>query len=216
MSTSVSAVTVPDSGKNHGRIVREVVQIVVATRPFDPITFLGKKWSLVAGEHDARCDTLTKVAFSQVIYETCLKEEELSITGEEKLTRFKANKNIRLGATVFAGLWADYQAYKENSVLERQYLYNREQKQDITYLDFFGDILLDPCRRRGVLCLCRRDIGVWYWDWQYRWLGYGWYAGHHSASLASEDSGLEVKSSELETLELPRLCQRWQDRGFLC
>ncbi len=152
-------------------------EMKVATKPFDPAQFIGKGWSLITEEHGVRNDALTEVDFSKASYETCLKDGESSIKGEEKLKRMKENANIRLGATAFMGLWEDYQAHKENSILERFY---REQK--ITYLDFFGDILLAPDGHRGVLCLYRLD-GGWYWG--YRWLERGWSAGFRSASLAS-------------------------------
>ena len=148
----------------------------VALRPFDPLQFIGKGWSLIAEEHDVRNDAFTEVDFDKVSYEFCLKEGETSIKGEEKLKRMKESGNIRLGATTFMGLWGDYRARKENSVLERFY---REQK--IIYLDFFGDVLLDPGGHRCVLCLLRGG-GEWYW--YFDWLERGWDARLPSVSLA--------------------------------
>ena len=150
----------------------------VVPQPFNPVEFIGKGWSLIPEEHDARCDALTAVDLAKVDFATGLKEGETSIKGEEKLKRMKASKNLRLGATIFAGLWADYQVGKERSVLERLF-----QTYDITYLDFFGDILLHPDGNRHVLSLCRGDGGTW--SWSYHWLGRDWSAARRSASLAS-------------------------------
>lgn len=164
------------------RVVKEVVQMmVVATRPFDPVKFIGEKWSIIAKECDERSAALTEADFSGgVAFETCLKEKEgeTFITGEEKLIRLKASGKIRLGTSVFAGLWADYQTRKENSVLERLY-----GEQGTTYLDFFGDVLLGPDGCRDVLYLYRGGDGGW--DWDCRWLESGWDAYRRSASLAS-------------------------------
>ncbi len=150
----------------------------ITPRPFDPVKFIGEKWSLIPEEHDVRCDTLTEVDFSKVEFETCLKDGESSIKGEEKLVRLKANGNTRLGATVFMGLWEDYQTNKENSVLDRLY-----KEQGLTYLDFFGDVLLYPHGNRYVLYLYRGDGGQW--RWHCYWLGSDWSAHRRSASLAS-------------------------------
>lgn len=159
-------------------IVKKVMGLVVTASPFDPVQFVGKRWALIPGEHDTRCDVITEIDFSTVLFETCLKEGEKSITGEEKLARLKAGGNIRLGLTVFAGLWTDYQAHKNNSTLECLY-----KEQSIAYLDFFGDVLLGLDGGRCVLSLCRDDAGVW--DWYCDWLDSDWGVADRSASLAS-------------------------------
>lgn len=168
-------------------VVKEVMQMVVATQPFDPVLFVAEKWSLIPEERDQRSARLTEVDFATALWEICLNEGESSITGEEKLTRLKASGKIRLGSTVFLGLWTDYQARKEDSVLERLF---KEQK--ITYLDFFGDVLLDPRGDRYVLCFFRSERG---WSWRYLYLDYDWNAVSLSASLASEASKLEPQPS---------------------
>lgn len=170
------------------RIMKEVMQMVVATRLFDPVKFIGEKWSLIAEEQDLRSTALAEVDFSQALFETCLKEDESFIKGEEKLARLKVSGNIRLGTAVFMGLWDDYQAHKEDSVLERLF-----REQNITHIDFFGDVLLDLDGVRCVLCLCRDGAGVW--DWDAHWFDDVWTAVHRSASLASQSSGLEVQTS---------------------
>ena len=149
----------------------------VATQPFDLVQFIDKGWSLIAEEHDSRNDALTEVDFAKVNFDTCFNGGEQCIKGEEKLTRMKANSNIRLGAATFMGLWRDYQAHKENSVLERLY---REQKT--TYLEFFGDVLLAPDGKRKVLCLYRGGGG---WGWGCYSLEGDWRAESLAVSLAS-------------------------------
>lgn len=158
------------------RVAREVMQMIVTTQPFDPVVSIGKGWSIVAEERDKRSAALPEVDFSQVVFETCLPEGESSIKGEEKLKRLKAGGNIRLGSTVFMGLWEEYKAHKEDSVLERLH-----KEQDITYIDFFGDVLLGPNGHRDVLGLAR---GVGAWRWGCGRLEGEWSAGHRSASLA--------------------------------
>jgi len=168
--------------------VSAVAGMVVATRPFDPVRFIGEGWGIIPEERDLRSAELSEVDFFTAIFETCLKEKETSIKGEEKLTRLKVGKSVRFGVTVFMGLWFDYEQCKEDSILERLY-----KEKGITYLDFFGDVLLGPRGFRSVLCLCRSAGGVW--GWSYRWLDYDWNANNHSASLANGDLGLGVKSS---------------------
>lgn len=170
------------------KIAREVMGMAVATAPLNPSQFIGKEWAIIPEERDPRSAALSEVDFSQVLFETCLKENESSIKGEEKLIRLKASKNIRPGATVFMGLWEDYREHKEDSVLECLF-----KERGITYLDFFGDVLLDPDGNRCVLSFYRCDDGVW--RWLYYWLVHDWSAARPSASLASETLGFEIKSS---------------------
>ncbi len=143
--------------------------------PFDPATFpgLGEGWRLIAEEHDSRNDTLTEVDFNTVGLVSCLNAGETSIIGEEKLRRLKVAGHLRYGVTTFHGLWLDYQARKENSLLEQLF-----RLKKITYLDFLGDVLLPPGGDRHVLSLYR---GVGGWRWDARWLAFGWCAGNVSA-----------------------------------
>lgn len=147
---------------------------------FNPTKFIGEGWTIWKGakdgdglkdkeEIDERSLALTEVDLSKVILETCLKQDESSIVGEEKLTRFKAIANtIRLGGNVFLALWEDYQANKENSCLEWL-----RKNRGVTYVDFFGLVLRNPRGRRYVLYLC---FGGSEWHWSYDWLGRGWSA----------------------------------------
>lgn len=147
----------------------------VIPRPFDPAIFpgLGEGWRLVPEEHDTRNDQLTEVDFETVDFTTGLEEGETSITGEEKLRRLKAGNYIRLGASVFHVLWLDYQARKENSVLENLY-----RLRKLSYLDLFGDVILAPDGDRHVLDLCRYDGR---WGWSVSWLDDDWDASDVSA-----------------------------------
>lgn len=158
--------------KNGARV--SIDGLKISTAPFGPVEFLGAGWKIVADEHDNRNDGLTEVDFNKVDFVGCLTKSETSITGEEKLKRLKAGKQIRYGVTTFVGLWNDYQSRKENSVLETLFL-----TKGITYLDFFGDVLLDLDDDRNVLCFYRLGDGQWNWD--YDWLDNGWGARHWSA-----------------------------------
>lgn len=163
---------------NGGRMMI-VGDLKIATAPFDPVTFIGEGWKIISEEHDARNDGLTVVDFSTAELVHALEPGEPSIKGEEKLARLKKLSNrIRLGATSFMGLWLDYQAKGQNSVLERLY-----QTQGIAYVDFMGDVLLSPVGCRYVLYLCRFDGGSWAWD--YYWLSDVRVSPGRSAVLAS-------------------------------
>ncbi len=145
---------------------------------------MGKGWATwkgpidgdgLSGEEDVdpRGLALTEIDISKLIFETNLKKGENSIKGEEKLRRQKEMYVIRHGGNAFLGLWEDYQANKENSVLE--YLYRTQER---TFLDFMGQILRSPYGYRSVLYLCRDDGE---WCWYCRWLGRDWDAGDPSA-----------------------------------
>jgi hypothetical protein len=136
----------------------------IATAPFDPVTLIGLDWEVIADEHDKRNDGVTEVDFNAVDFPTCLKEDESRVTGEDKLKRLKASGQILYGANAFMGTWKDYQSRKENSVLETLF-----RTKGITYLDFFGDVLLSPSGDRFVLYFCRLVDGGWLW--RYNWLG---------------------------------------------
>jgi hypothetical protein len=108
---------------------------------------------------------LTEVDFKKVDFVTCLAKGEKWITCGEKLRRLKTGKQIRYGATVFMGLWLDYQALKENSVLEK--LYRRKKVKSIR---FFGDQLIYQDGSRGLLYLHRCRDG---WFWRDYWFEHG-------------------------------------------
>jgi hypothetical protein len=159
-------------------------------KPFNPAEFIGQGWSVwkgpadgdgLSGEEDVdeRSLALSQIEIDKFLFEACLQGDENSITGEEKLRRLKVKPDfVRFGANVFLGLWLDYQANKENSVLEKLY---REKK--ITYLDFPGLVLRSPHGDRFVLYLYRNDGGQGGWD--YGWLDLDWDDDSLSAGCAS-------------------------------
>jgi len=138
-----------------------------ANAPFSPEDFLGKGWKLLIEEQDKTSTDLTEIDLAKCDFVNCFVENETRITGEVKLSRLKESK-VRHGASVFMGLWMDYQTRKKESVLEKLY-----KSKGITCLDFFGDVLLDPGGGRCVLYLYRSGDGVW--NWGYRWLVSGWH-----------------------------------------
>lgn len=140
----------------------------IATVPFDPVSFIGNEWKSIPEEQDKQSHALTEVNFSEVEFVSCLCEKETSIDGEEKLRRLKQKSCIRYGATVFMGLWQNYQSKKENSILEHLY-----REKEITYMDFFGDVFLAPYGHRNVLYLCRDSDGKW--GWGVSWLDNDWH-----------------------------------------
>jgi hypothetical protein len=122
---------------------------------------------------------LSKVNVSAFLFETCLRKDENLLSGQEKLSRLKEKSEfVRFGDNVFLGLWEDYSANEENSVLE--YLY---KTQKITNLYFFGTILRSPEGSRHVLSLYRGSDHRWHWGT--RWLGNGWGTGSFSVGCAS-------------------------------
>lgn len=131
-------------------------------------------WKLLSDERDGRSPEFSEADFSKADFLMCLNKDGERITGEEKLKHLKDSGRIRYGATVFAGLWKDYQDHKENSAPERLY-----QERGITCMDFFGDVLLDPDGGRLVLCPCRDSDDEWRWDCG--WLAHGWATGRVSA-----------------------------------
>lgn len=162
------------------------------TKLFDPTSFIGKGWATwkgsadgdgLSGEEDidSRSLALTEIELAKFIFETCLKKGETSISGEEKLRHLKEEKPeiIRFAGNVFLGLWLDYQANKENSVLEWFH-----RNFGITFMDFPGQVLRYPDGDRSILFLYRHDDGEWHWD--YLWLAYPWFAGGPSAGCASQ------------------------------
>ena len=128
---------------------------------------------------DQRSLSLTEINPADLLFKTCLKGDEPSISGEEKIRRLKERPElIRLGGNVFMGLWSDYQTNKQNSILE--YFY---RTQGIIFMDFPGLVLRAPHGSRYILYLRRHGDGEW--DWRSFWLGSGWNADDPSAVRAS-------------------------------
>jgi len=140
-----------------------VKDLKIATVPFDPMAFIGERWQEIAGEQDERSVNLPEVDFAKVRFVRYLKKGESSIKREEFLRRLKETDDIRLGTTVFMGLWNDYEAKRKDSVIEHLY----QEGKIKNWLYFFGSIILGPDGDRGVLYLYRRGDGEWRWsvDW---------------------------------------------------
>ena len=92
--------------------------VLDCTKPFDPVSFMGKGWKEL--ERDERAYAMTQVDFSKCQFLTCLKEGEDYFAGEEKLRRLKDDypQLIRHGGNQFLALWEDYKQNGDNSVLD--------------------------------------------------------------------------------------------------
>lgn len=180
--------------KNGAKAVVTVVAsfVLKLASSFDSTEFIGKGWSVWKGpadgnglegdeDRDVREDDLAEIDWSHVEFETCLKEGESCITGEEKFCRLKKSGKICYGGRAFLSLWKDYQEKGESSVLENLY-----RTKGITYVDFFGLILRTSDGYRRVLYLFRRDGGRW--GWGYYWLDRGWSCRNFSAVSAQVSS----------------------------
>ena len=172
-----------------GQALNAFVLLVNRTSPFNPAGFIGQRgWTIWRGlatsdgltgdeQQDYRSLALTEIDWNRVLFPTCLKGDETSITGEEKLKRLQASGEILLDAKVGEELLLDYKTNGENSVLEKL-----RQQHNVTYLDFFGTILRNPRGNRCVLYLC---FSGGQWRWFYGWLGDVWFVFLGSAALAS-------------------------------
>ncbi|MBU2028407.1 hypothetical protein KJ761_00770 [Patescibacteria group bacterium] len=201
LQTKVIDLTPEEFGKRFTAFLQNDCRLIIGdpksilTKPFNSIQFLGEGWVTwkgpidgdgLSGEEDIdlRSLFLPEIEIAKFLFETCLLADEKSITGEEKLRRLKEKSDfVRFGGNVFLGLWLDYQANKENSILEWFY-----RNFKISFMDFMGQVLRDPDGYRYVLYLYRRDDGGW--DWRYGWLDYRWGAGLPSAGCASQSSDI--------------------------
>ena len=130
--------------------------IVDRTTPFDPVKFIGAGWEIV--EEDKNTLKLTTVDFSDVRFESGLKEGEQTIDGEEKLKRLK-RLGIRLDAKCGQTL------YEEKGQATLRWLYDTYR---ITWFELSGTVLRYSDGYRYFLYLRRGDDGSW--GWAYLWL----------------------------------------------
>lgn len=142
------------------------------TKPFNPVEFIGKGWTIK--EQDERSLALTQVDLTKVRFEDCLQKGETSVNGEEKLRRLKKMGHIRLDANVFQTLWENQELIPES--------WKQKTGGSMTDIFFDGTVLRNPDGRRCLLCLYWR-CGEW--DWSYRWLDNDWHVSNPSAVLAS-------------------------------
>ena len=168
-------------------IIGEPKIIRIADPRFNPTEFIGSGRTIWKGpadgdglegeeELDKRSLVLTEADLSAALFESCLKNGESSIKGEEKLKRLRASGNVQFGGNVFLALWHDYQSNKENSCLEWLW-----RNRKISWMSFFGLVLRFPLGNRYVLSLSRIADE---WFWSYDWLGDAWSADCLSAGLA--------------------------------
>lgn len=141
--------------------------------PLDGDGLTGETWI------DPRAMAMTEFDPTQMIFKTCLKEQEKSIKGVEKFRRLveKEPDFIRYDLRVFLALWKDYQKYKENSLLEMFY-----RTQKVEYIDFMVPLRY-PRGRCCILYFDRSSDGRWHWS--YYWLDLGWGARFFSVGCAS-------------------------------
>lgn len=148
------------------------------TKSFD-LAFIGKDWNIWKGpadgsglegeeEQDTCSMALLKVDLTKVRFETTLKSNETSVTGEERLKRLKKVGHIRLDIKVFQMLW-------ENQLLIP------ESWKEKGYIFFDGTVLRYSNGRRSVLCLYWQGGA---WSRSVRWLDGGRSANDPSAVLA--------------------------------
>jgi len=145
--------------------------VVDRSVPFDPVKFIGQGWEVV--EEDKKALALTTVDFSDVRFESGLKEGEQTIDGEEKLKRLK-RLGIRLDARCGQAL------YEEKGQATLRWLYD---SHGINWFELSGTVLRRQDVHRYFLYLNRYDDGSWYWH--YTWLDNDRYRVSVSPLLAS-------------------------------
>lgn len=164
------------------------------TKQFDPTIFIGEGWATwkgpidgdgLSGEEDIdpRSLALTEIKPDNFIFKISLKKGENSISGEEKIRRLKEEKPeiVRFAGNVFLGLWLDYEANKENSILEWLHI-----NFGVTSMDFPGQIIRHPNGYPIILYLRRGGDGEW--NWGCFWLGGQWNVGNPSTGCAKSQS----------------------------
>lgn len=119
---------------------------------FDPVAFMGVGWSMV--EQDEQSLALTHVDLTKVSFETSLGQGENYIVGEERLTRLKSARYIRLDAKVCQVL------YENNDLIPESW--KKPTNGEITYIFFDGTILADSEGDRNALYLFWIDDKWWY------------------------------------------------------
>lgn len=167
--------------KNGGKVIVGEPKVIPIdrTKPFDPVTFLGRGWNIV--EEDERSLALNEVDLTHVNFVTMLEGRETSIKGEEKLKRLKKAGHIRLDAKVFQTLWEN-----QHLIPER---WKEKTNGNTTFIYFDGTVLQYSNGDRCVLYLCW-NAAYGQWHWNVPWLGNDFELDNPSAVLASQTSGL--------------------------
>ena len=162
-----------------------VTIIEIVRNRFNLAEFIGKDWNFWLGPadgkglegeiaQDPRSLALVQIDLTKVQFVTMLKGDEVSITGEERLTRLKSAGYIRLDADIFLTLWKNQHLIPES--------WKEKINGNTCYIFFDGTILRDSGGRRCVLYLFW-DGGAW--GWSVSWLGSGRRANYPSAVLAA-------------------------------
>lgn len=155
----------------------------------DLIKCLGEGWKIKEEDRSLFALTLTEIEIDNLLFETCLREGETRIAGEENFRRLKEKPDfIPLGSNACFGFWEDYMTKKQYSVLEWIYQTHQEVFDTDPKLYFFGTIFLDPSGYRSVLYLYRDDDG---WHRDYNWLDLDWLVGCLSVVVQVSPDGLD-------------------------
>jgi hypothetical protein len=131
--------------------------VIYRSKPFDPVKFIGRGWSIV--EEDERSLALAEIDFAKVRFESGLNEHEKVITGDVKLQRLKAMPEIRLDAKVGQAL------YEEKGQATLRFIYDHF---GVSWFELAGTVLRRSGGFRYFLCLYRSGDGSW--GWRCYWL----------------------------------------------
>ncbi|MDP3799857.1 MAG: hypothetical protein Q8Q90_00335, partial [bacterium] len=121
--------------------------------PFDPVSFegFGNGWSL--GAEDERSLKLTEINPAEILLETCFKNKEKIISGNERVKRLKDIGLIRLDIGVFRTFW-------ENRILVPK-RWKRKENGRVLFVCFDGTELHGPNGHIYTVCL--------FWSGVLRW-----------------------------------------------
>ena len=155
------------------------------SKPFDPLEFLGRGWTIWRGpadgnglegdeEQNARSLAITKIDLSKIQLVTTLRAGENTVKGEENLRRLREANHTCLDAGIFQTFWNQQELIPQ--------LLKELTNGGITYVFFKGTTLRTPHGSRCVLGFYFRGGG---WDWVFRWLGHDWSVYDPSVVLAS-------------------------------
>lgn len=142
---------------------------ILTLKPFTPEKFGCTIWKGPAngkgleGEEEQDQRSLLKTTFdpasiTEANLQTGLETGELCISGEIKLARLIV-KAIQADAR-FAQTLLEEEGQKTLRFLHDTF--------GVTWLEFLGTVLRPPLGHRCALCLCRKDVGSWLWN--YYWL----------------------------------------------
>ncbi len=143
------------------------------SKPLNPAKFIGKGWTIE--EQDERSLSLTTIDLSKVRFETCLKDGEVNIDGEEKLKRLKeAADYIRLDAKVMQTLLSNKKLIPESW---------KQKNGEPLYIFFDGTIFKDSDGVRYIVGMAFLNKK---WDWDFIDLSTQWTVQHPSAVITIE------------------------------